>query len=185
MVALRLLLLTLVSVSAASACRRAGAADASSDSASASAIRADSVRGVLSLVGSEPLPVLLLSPTASSGMDTVVLVGALSSTLRNVVGLDIVVAGRRTGERVPGVIARGAMSLDVRQFIVRAADGVATHDGVLARRDSLYLLRDADGIEHALPSLPASLRRMLGARVWLAGPLAASPTSYGVIVQPQ
>ncbi len=173
-----LVLLLALSASAGAACSR------SASRASDTTASTDSVRGVLTLVGSEPGTVLFIAAPAG-GVDAVALTGAQVELLRRVVGLEIVITGRRTGQLVIGAAARGVAEFDVSQFVVRSAEDVAAHDGVVVGKTGAFLLRLADGQELPIASLPSSLRRMIGARVWLAGPLDAAPQSYGVIRDPR
>ncbi len=166
-----------LSLSVGSACSR------TASGALAAASAADSVRGVLTLVGNEPVTVLFMASPTGGGAG-VALAGAQTEMLRRVVGLDIVAMGRRTGRLVTGAAAQGVAEFVVSEFQVRSADGVPAHDGVVLSTNGVFRLRLADGAEQPTPQLPQALRRLAGARVWLAGPLNAAPQSYGVIRDP-
>ena len=147
---------------------------------------ADSVRGVLTLVGNDPLSVLLLTPSVGALREPLALDGsAVHDALRHVVGLEIVVFGRRTRARAAAATPRGAPVFDVQRFFVRSADGVAATDGVLVSTEDGFALRLADGRTVPVAALPTSLHRMIGARVWLAGALTTAPQAYGVIREPR
>jgi hypothetical protein len=169
---------------ASSACHaRSASATGAASSASAAA---DSVRGLLTLVGNDPLSILLLTPSTGASREPVALGGAASTdALRQVVGLEIVVFGTRTGARSVAATPRGAPVFDVQRFLVRAADGVAATDGVVVSTETGFALRLFDGREVAVAALPTSLRRMIGARVWVSGVLTAAPQAYGVIREPR
>ncbi len=141
---------------------------------------ADSVRGILTLVGNEPGAVLLITAPRGGG-EAVSLVGAQSVMLARAVGVEVVAFGRRTGARNPAAGPRGAVVFNAASFVVRAADGVPATDGLVVSSGGVLSLRLADGRVVPAPMLPASLRRMVGARVWVAGPLDAPPQAYGVI----
>lgn len=168
---------------AATAChRRSGESQgAASTPAAGSAALADSARGTLLLVGNEPVATLLLAG-ADRNTEPLALTGALLPVLRRVVGLDLAIFGQLTGARAANASPRGAAVFDVKTFEVRAADGVAAHDGIVEFRSSTWMLRLADGRELAVASMPPLLRQQIGARVWIAGSLNVAPVSYGLIV---
>ena len=139
----------------------------------------DSVRGRVSVVGSEPMVGVLLSPTG--GGATLALSGAPSVLLRGLGGLDVVVRGRLTGERSGTATPRMAPEFSVDEFEVRAADGVSATDGVVAVADGSFFLVTADGRRLAARYLPQALRQKVGARVFVAGALDGEAASYGVI----
>jgi hypothetical protein len=128
---------------------------------------ADSLRGRVELIGSEP--VVLLTRTASS----VVLTGGLSPVVARVGRTEVTVWGAAAGD--------GLFRVD--RFVVRAANGEAAEDGELARDGSGFLLLTADGRRLVVPYLPAELRDRVGWRIWLAGPLDRPPVAFGVIAQ--
>lgn len=145
---------------------------------------ADSLRGTLSRVGSDPGSVLVLTPAQSSGGETVrpvALRGSQLPLLEGVVGLEVMVEGRLTEDRSTAAAPGGARVFEVAEFVVRAAEGVPAVDGTLARsgdRDELVL---RDGRRLRIERLPPLLRDQVGARVFLAGSLTAAPASYGII----
>jgi hypothetical protein len=133
----------------------------------ASVMAADTVRGVVDVVGAEP---------------------STSIVLRTPAG-DVTVSGeRRLLSQLAGVevTLQGAMAAP-RQFTaalvhVRAVQGVPAIDGVLERQGAGFVLRTADGSRLALPHLPSALTDRAGSRIWLAGPLDRAPAAYGVIL---
>ena len=44
------------------------------------------------------------------------------------------------------------------------------------------MLRLVDGRALPVSFMPAALRQQIGARAWIAGPLDATPLSYGLII---
>jgi hypothetical protein len=176
--------LLLGTIALAAACRRpadrrAPVAADTTDTAVAvvAAVTTDTLRGTLTEVGSEPSSIVLTPQVGSA----VVLRGAIVP-LRGVVGTDVVVRGRLTGERTPIATPTPAPVFEVSSFIVRAAGGVTAHDGVLRETGGrVYLVRE-DSTTVEIPALPPTLRAQIGARVYLAGPLDRPPAAYGIIV---
>jgi hypothetical protein len=137
----------------------------------ASAAAGDTLRGRVEIVGSEPgTQVALLM---DGGARAVTLDGD-RALLDRLSGLEVVVWGT---PRRPGVFR-------VDRFAVRASGGVPVRDGVLQREGGSWVLVEHDGRRTPLANLPAELRALPGARVWLAGPATAPPQSYGVIAPP-
>ena len=72
----------------------------------------------------------------------------------------------------------------VVSFTVTSVDGAPVADGVLAR-DGGYLALQMRNGQIALGNPPAALDPLVGARVWISGPLDTGPNGYGVIVPPR
>jgi nucleoside-diphosphate-sugar epimerase len=86
-------------------------------------------------------------------------------------GADVVVRGRRTGDR----------AIEVSGYEVRTVDGVTAITGTLtAEGDRLVLVTDA-GRRYPIARPPAPLREHVGARVWVTGDPATTIGSYGVL----
>lgn len=147
---------------------RAGEPGAS-PGATAGELAADTVRGVVQLVGSEPGTWVVLE----SDVGVFTLHGDRDD-LERVLGLEVTV----WGEPEDGVHFQ---AFRVDRFAVRAADGIPATDGVLGIDDAGYYLVTGDGERVPVPHLPADLRGREGDRVWLTGPLHRHPASYGVI----
>lgn len=153
---------------AAVACARGAPA---AGSASTLAAAADSLRGTVEVVGSEPgTSVALLM---EGGARAVTLEGE-RPLLDRLAGLEVAVWG--------SLIRRGVFRVD--RVAVRASGGVAAVDGVLARAGGGWVLVTDDGRRLPVAHLPEVLRAKAGARVWLAGPLDRPPDSSGVILEP-
>lgn len=150
------------------ACARGTPAPAVRDDAPTTPPAADSLRGVVDVVGSEPGTWLVLR--GERGRRDVTLEGD-TRLLRRLAGLEVAVWGAL--ER-PGVFR-------VDRVEVRAADGIPAVDGVLARQGAGWVLVTHDGRRLPVARLPQVLRGMEGARVWLAGPLDRDPDLSGVI----
>ena len=85
-------------------------------------------------------------------------------------GIEIVVRGRRDGKQ-----------FRVANFAVLRVDGAPVMDGVVLRDGARLALQGARGRVN-LGNPPAALRAMVGARVWVGGPLDTGPNTYGVII---
>jgi hypothetical protein len=79
---------------------------------------------------------------------------------------------------VRGVDESGALS--VSRFTVVRVGNDSVVDGTL-RRDGDRLVLDTDAGPRTLGNPPSALRTMVGARVWVQGPLDRGPNAYGVI----
>jgi len=158
---------------AALACARGAPAPADARAAPAAAeaaSAADSLRGTVRVVGSEPLTQVVLEP--AGGGAAVALEGE-RAVLQRLAAIEVMVAG---DAETPG-------RFRVARVAVRSANGVPAVDGVLAREGDRWVLATADGRRLPVPHLPEALRDHAGARVWLAGPLDRAPDSFGVIVE--
>jgi hypothetical protein len=158
--------LTLSCALAAVACARGRPAAGSASAVPA----ADSLRGTLEVVGSEPATSVAL--VLDGGARAATLEGE-RPLLDRLSGLEVAVWG--------APVRAGVFRVD--RVAVRAAGAVAAVDGVLAREGGGWVLVTGDGRHLPVPHLPAALRGMAGARVWLAGPLD-HPDSFGVIREP-
>lgn len=132
------------------------------------AARTDSLRGVVSVNGTGFEQHIVLR--ADDRAYAVVASTTDSAALTRVGGAEIVVRGVAAGD-----------SFKVADFVVRSIEGAPVVDGVLAKNGDRLVLRGEEG-ELALGNPPAELTSMVGARVWLSGPLGTGPNSYGVIV---
>jgi hypothetical protein len=128
------------------------------------------VRGVVRVVGSTPFRKVIVTP--GGGEPAVTIVGPDTAALRKANGLDVVARGARSGGE-----------LRVASFSVRSADGQPAVDGVVVRDGDALALNTADG-RVRLGNPPAALRDLVGARVWVAGPLDTGPNPYGVLTPP-
>ena len=144
-----------------------------------SPVALDTLRGVVQIVGNEPVTSVLLVPR-DSATAPVVLRGDALSVVRQANGLDVMVQGQRTAERDVASSPGGVPVFVVAAFTVRAADGVAAVDGTLEQRGPGYALRLANDSVCVIGTLPLALRDAVGARVYLVGSLNA-PSSWGVL----
>lgn len=139
-------------------------------------IERDTVRGVLSVIGAEPLTAIVLAP--SGGGAALAIEGPPALALRGLSRLEVMVAGRATSRK--SAASPASYVFDADTFVVRAAGGVAAHDGVVVKDAGAFYL--GGGVSRtAVPFLPASLQGQLGVRVFLVGPLDRAPIAYGTI----
>ena len=133
----------------------------------ASAAQPDSLVGVVSVTGTsfEQHVVLRVAGRAQALVTT----SADSASLSRVAGTEVVVRGRVEGN-----------SLRVVSFTVRSVNGAPVADGTLLREGGLFVLQTAGG-RREIGNPPASFGSMIGARIWVAGPLDVGPNVYGVI----
>jgi hypothetical protein len=92
-----------------------------------------------------------------------------SLALSRIGGLDVSVRGADDG----GVFR-------VSEFTVVAANGQPTLDGIVGVESGRVFLQTSGG-RVTLTNPPPALLAMGGSRVWIAGPPATGPYSYGVI----
>ena len=127
----------------------------------------DSLVGIVSVVGTSfEQRVMLRSGDYASSL---ALSSADSAALSRVGAAEVVVRG------VKGDVFR------VSTFEVRRVDGAPVADGILAR-DGDRLALDTQRGRLALGNPPAALDSLVGARIWVSGPLDVGPNSYGIIV---
>lgn len=127
------------------------------------------------------MSVLVLTNRGTGGTPTIALRGPERALLDRVAGLEIVVRGTLTTERDVQAAPRGAPVFEVRQFEVRASEGVTAIDGIVQAKDGVYSLLTPSGQRVSAPNLPAELRKQVGARVFIVGPLQQAASAYGVI----
>ncbi len=145
---------------ASAGCQRtAGHSDAS--------VAPDSVVGVVSITGTgfeqrilvrSGDRVTFLSPSVSD-----------SIALSGLGGLEVLVAGKRE----PNVF-------HVAGFRVVRLNGAPVTDGIL-KNDGGRLSLDTGNGAVPLGNPPSALHGMVGARIWISGPLDTGPNSFGVI----
>ncbi len=95
-----------------------------------------------------------------------------SAALSRMGGVEVMVVGKRTGNL-----------LQVERFAAVRVAGAPVVDGVL-RNDGGRLSLETHQGSVQLGNPPDALRGMIGARVWVGGPLDRGPNVYGVIVPP-
>ena len=141
----------------------------------------DSVRGRVSVVGSEPMAEVVLRPRA--GTESLALAGAQLAMLRGLGGIDVMVRGRLTGTYSRTATPQVVAVFEVESFVVRAVAGIAATDGVVAADGGKFYLVLEDGRRLAVTYFPTVLQQKIGARVFIAGPLDREAATYGVIAE--
>jgi hypothetical protein len=135
---------------------------------------ADSVRGIVERIGSDPTTRLVVR-----GADGTLC--ALQMTAPPAFeGLEVTLWGRRdlaSATMVPGV----SCAIAAERYAVRAVDGIAAVDGMLRIDGTAYSIESADGTRRPLRDVPSTLRTQVGARIFWAGPLDRTPAAYGVL----
>jgi hypothetical protein len=131
---------------------------------------ADTLRGIVRIVGSAADEQVIVRPDAGGPMVT--LLGDQATMLGRLSGVDVWVSGVRNSAR----------SLTVDRFLVRAVDGIPAMDGKLVSRDGgVAIVTTADHAEHPIVNPPSALRARVGSRVWLKGTLETGAVTFGVI----
>jgi hypothetical protein len=126
---------------------------------------ADTARGVVEIVGAEPITqVRIATPDGR-----LTLTGPGADELRLAAGTEIWVAGTR--EEGDG--------FRIEAFAIRAVDGMAAVDGFLELDgdDAVLLTRTGDRVRFT--PAPAGVRQLEGRRIWIAGPAGGEPQAWG------
>lgn len=129
---------------------------------------ATSLQGVVSITGTSFEQQIQLR--TANGSTRLVASPADSAALSRLGGVEVEVRGPVDDNR-----------MHVASFTAVRAAGEPVVDGVLAMDGNALVLQTSAG-RRTLGNPPAALRQMIGARVWISGPLDAGPNSYGVIV---
>jgi hypothetical protein len=134
--------------------------------------RADSVSGTIAVTGTTFDEQIILR--TSTGVRTLVAQsGADSAALRRLSGVEIVARGRSDGR-----------IFLMSNFLVTRAEGRPVTDGVLRQTNGRLVIATRTGT-YELGNPPTALQALVGARVWLSGPLDSGPTSFGLITPPR
>jgi len=164
---------TLLLVASIAACRQA----TPKVEARVAPLASDSLRGVLSVTGSEPMVRLVLRH--EGGVCEVR--EAIPSGLSAAQGLEITVWGVRDDRSGALTPAGPGCGIAVSHFAVRSADGLAATDGTLCSAAAGYELRLTGGARRPLVGVPPALQSQRGARIYWVGPLDRAPSAYGVL----
>lgn len=134
--------------------------------------RADTVRGIVTVIGVAPAHQVVLR--TDNGANTVALSGMATSGLSKLVGMELVIRGIKVTPR----------DVVVSDYIVRAADGVPAYDGLLSSGADGHYLQLTDGGRKRIASLPSALRGLDGVRVWIAiAPGSSSVHRFGLVTR--
>ena len=134
-------------------------------------IEADSLTGIISITGTSFERQLVLRSAATA---TLLSAAAPDSVaLSRLGGVEVQVVGRRAGNHVR-----------VESFAALSVAGSPVVDGIVRDYGDRGVVETTRG-PSTLGNPPAGLRALNGARVWIGGPLATGPNTYGVIVPAQ
>ncbi len=134
------------------------------------AAAADTLRGIVAVVGSAVDEHVVVRP--NGGGPAVTVLGREAPALGRLSGAEVWIAGTPAPMR----------GFTASRFLVRSVDGAAAIDGTLARRSSGYVIvTTAGGAERSLAKPPAALVTHVGARVWITGSLDTGALAFGVI----
>ncbi len=134
-------------------------------------VRADTVRGVVTVIGSSSVPQVVL--VTDNGNKQIALSGMATTGLSKLAGSEIVVRGFLVSPR----------DVVVSDFIVRAVNKIPAYDGVLEEREGGWALTLTDGSgKKRLPVVPPTLRSYPGMRVWVSfRPGSETPDAFGLV----
>ena len=136
------------------------------------AARADSVRGIVSVVGTSFEKRVMIAEQGTQRRIEVA--GSLASLIGHVAGAEVMVSGMMSGTR-----------LDATRFLVRSVDGQPAMDGTLKTENGVVYLVAAGGTRTRIVSPPPPLVGQDGARVWITGDPAKGVSSFGFIDPPR
>ena len=135
------------------------------------AIKPDTVAGIVSITGTAFEQHIVLR----SGQVVIPLLATKSDStaLSRVGGVQVRVVGRWAQK-----------SFRVERFTAEYVAGSPVVDGFVRKEGDRLVLETTHGTI-PLGNPPIALRSMIGARVWIGGPLDKGPNTYGVIVPAQ
>ena len=135
--------------------------------------RGDTVRGIVTLVGTDQARQAVLKTVDGSRIIT--MSGMATTGMQRLVGLEL---------RIRGVMIT-PRDVVVSDYVVRAVDGVPAYDGQLTSSSAGSYLQLTDGTgRKPLAAVPPPLQGLQGARVWVAmKPGSRVASKYGVILR--
>ena len=136
--------------------------------ASSATIEADSLAGIVSVTGTAFEQHLVLR--SGDGATPLSVAAPDSAALSRMGGVEVVVIGRRTSNQ-----------FRVERFSAVSVAGAPVVDGFVRNDGGRLVIETAHG-SIPLGNPPTALRGMIGARIWIGGPLDTGPNTYGVIV---
>ena len=135
---------------------------------SSATIEVDSLTGIVSVTGTAFEQRLVLR----SGESATSLSAATpdSTALSRLGGVEVVVVGRRSSNH-----------FRVERFTAVSVAGSPVVDGFVRNDGGRLMIETARG-SIPLGNPPTALRGMIGARIWIGGPLGTGPNTYGLII---
>lgn len=131
------------------------------------AVAPDSLRGIVSITGTSFEQSVILR--TNTGTIALGVSAADSAALTRMGGIDVMVLGIRDHNR-----------FQTTSFRAMTVSGAPVVDGIVRDDNGKLSIETADG-RIALGNPPAPLRNLVGARVWIGGPLATGPNQFGLI----
>src|ERR1041385_6539508 len=128
---------------------------------------ADTLRGIISVNGTDRDHHTMIAPSAGRRAE---ITGPLAVIIGRTAGADVWVSGRATGT-----------SLAADRFVVRTVDGAPAIDGTLKLDGTALYIVTADGVRNRILNPPPAFQGRDGARVWITGDPARAVASYGFI----
>jgi hypothetical protein len=148
---------------------RPGAGQSTASNVSATSA-ADSIRGIVSVVGTSfDKHVMVTSPGRRAEIT-----GAMAGMIGHQAGAEVTVVGKTAGDK-----------LEATGFIVRSVDGQPAIDGRLRTEAGALYIVTADGSRTRIVAPPPPLQGQDGARVWITGDPAKGVSSFGFIDPPR
>jgi hypothetical protein len=138
----------------------------------ATASRPDSVRGVVSVVGTSFDKRVMIAERGTQRR--VEIVGTQASLIGHVAGAEVSAAGALSGTQ-----------LNASRFVVRSVDGQPAIDGTLRSEGGSLFIVTVDGIRTRISAPPPPLVGHEGARVWITGDPTKAVSSFGFIDPPR
>jgi hypothetical protein len=130
-------------------------------------IAADSASGTISITGTAFEQQIVLRSVNSTEVLTAQ--AADSAALTRMGGVEVSVVGLRTEK-----------AFYVRSFTAVRVAGAPVVDGIIRGDGDRIMIETSTG-RTALGNPPAELRKLVGARVWIGGPLDTGPNTFGII----
>ena len=141
-------------------------------SSSAPIMPGDTVRGIVSVVGTDRDRHVMVAPPG--GVRRVEITGHLAAIIGHTAGADVWVTGPRTGT-----------SLEAQRFVVRMVDGMPALDGTLKTEGAMLYIVTVNGGRTRIVAPPPPLLGRDGARVWITGDPSRAVSSFGFIDPPR
>lgn len=127
----------------------------------------DSARGIVSITGTSFQKTIVLR--SSAGAVTLAPSATDSVSLSRLGGMEVLVEGART-----------STGFRVDRFKAVSVEGRPVADGII-RLENGQVFLEHDGKRTLIGNPPTVIRSMPGARVWIGGPLATGPNTFGII----
>ena len=134
--------------------------------------RPDSVRGIVSVVGTSFEKRVMVAEQGTRRR--LEIVGSQSSLIGHVAGTEVSVVGTLAGTQ-----------LNASRFVVRSVDGQPAIDGILRTESGSLFIVTSNGTRTRIAAPPPPLVGHDGARVWITGDPAKSVSSFGFIDPPR